>query len=114
MPHPLRSRFHRATACGLAASLLAIGLAACVSGADRAQANLHTDAGTCQSFGAAYGSPAYSRCMLEQQRRRDAAQRESLERTRLTSQIAKDAQIMSDRARKQRCDRDPDRRECKR
>jgi hypothetical protein len=76
--------------------------------------NLQADANTCQSFGAPYGSPPYSDCMLEQQRRRDVQQRESLERTRLTTQIARDAQVMADRARKERCDCDPDRRECKR
>lgn len=52
--------------------------------------------------------------MLEQQRRRDVQQLESLERTRLTMDIAKDAQVMADRARRERCRRDPDRRECRR
>ncbi|WP_211238731.1 hypothetical protein [Roseivivax isoporae] len=40
---------------------------------------------------------------------------ESLERARLqnlTAETALNAQIMSDRAREQRCDRDPSRREC--
>ncbi|MDH5832816.1 hypothetical protein [Luteimonas kalidii] len=95
-------------------ALLCIGLAGCVSPAERRQVNLQQDAGTCSDFGAEYGSPAYSECMLTQQRRRDVQQRESLEQTRLTTEIARDAQIMADRARKQRCDRDPDRRECKR
>jgi hypothetical protein len=89
-------------------------MSGCTSGAERRQANLQEDSTTCSRFGASYGSAAYSECMLEQQRRRDNAQRESLERTRLTSEIARDAQIMSDRARRQRCDRDPDRRECRR
>jgi hypothetical protein len=52
--------------------------------------------------------------MLAQQRRRDVKDLEALERTRLTSQIAKDAQIMTERARRQRCERNPDRRECRR
>jgi hypothetical protein len=52
--------------------------------------------------------------MLAQQRRRDVKELESLEKTRMTTQIARDAQIMADRARKQRCDRNPDRRECRR
>jgi hypothetical protein len=31
------------------------------------------DSRTCASFGASHGSPEYSRCMLQQQRRRDNA-----------------------------------------
>ena len=72
------------------------------------------DAHTCASFGARYGTPTYSNCMLEQQRRRDFKQRETLEKMALTSQIARDGQIMAERARRQRCDRNPDRRECRR
>jgi hypothetical protein len=94
--------------------VLSIGLTGCMSGAERRQINLASDADTCASFGATYGSPAYSDCMLTQQRRRDVKQREELEKTRLTPEIARDAQIMADRARKQRCDRNPDRRECRR
>lgn len=95
------------------AILLGAAVSGCTSGAERRQANLQEDTSTCSSFGARYGSPAYSECMLEQQRRRDDAKRESLERTRLTSEIARNAQVMSDRARRQRCDRDPNRRECR-
>lgn len=72
------------------------------------------DARTCASFGAPYGSRAFTDCMLEQQRRRDLKQRDTLEQMALTSQIAKDGQIMAERARRQRCDRNPDRRECRR
>ncbi|UVO49937.1 hypothetical protein M0208_05160 [Sphingomonas sp. SUN019] len=95
-------------------ALLGISLAGCMSGAERRQVNLAEDGNTCSSFGARYGSPAYNDCMLAQQRRRDLKQIEELEKTRLTTEIARDAQIMADRARKQRCDRDPDRRECQR
>lgn len=95
-------------------ALLSIGLVGCMSGAERRQVNLQVDANTCATFGARYGSPTYSDCMLAQQRRRDLKQIEDLEKTRLTSEIARDAQIMTERARKQRCDRDPKRRECKR
>ncbi|NJS13984.1 MAG: hypothetical protein HC788_04410 [Sphingopyxis sp.] len=95
-------------------ALLGISLAGCISGTERQQVNLQHDATICANFGARYGSPAYSDCMLAQQRRRDLKQIEDLEKTRLTSEIARDAQIMADRARKQRCDRDPSRRECKR
>ncbi|MGC6398998.1 hypothetical protein ACNI3Q_00270 [Sphingomonas sp. FW199] len=96
------------------AALLSVSLVGCMSGAERRQVNLQNDADTCANFGARYGSPAYSDCMLAQQRRRDFKKIEDLEKTRLTSEIARDAQIMADRARKQRCDRDPSRRECKR
>lgn len=80
-----------------------------------AQSRKHReDARTCASFGAAYGSPGFSNCMLQQQERRDYKQRKTLEEMALTSQIAKDGQIMAERARRQRCDRNPDRRECRR
>ena len=95
-------------------ALLSIGLAGCISTTERRQVNFQQDSDTCASFGAPYGSPSYGDCMLTQQRRRDVKQLEALERTRLTQEIARDAQIMADRARKQRCERDPNRRECKR
>lgn len=72
------------------------------------------DARTCAGFGLRYGTPAYGECMLEQQRRRDFKRQKTLEEMALTSQIAKDGQIMAERARRQRCDRNPDRRECHR
>jgi hypothetical protein len=52
-------------------ALLGIGLAGCISTTERRQVNLHQDSDTCASFGAPYGSPSYSECMLTQQRRRD-------------------------------------------
>lgn len=93
-------------------SIALLGLAAtgCVSAEERQ----YRDANTCQSFGAPYGSRTYTNCMLEQQARRDNAQRESLEQTRLTQEIARNAQVATDRARWDRCRRDPDRRECRR
>lgn len=100
------------TALPFVVALVGLGLSGCMSSAERRHVNLQDDTDTCASFGSRYGSPAYNDCMLAQQRRRDVKQLESLERTRLTTQIAKDAQIMADRARRQRCDRNPDRREC--
>jgi len=94
------------------ATLLSVALAGQPAAAKNRYDRLRDDARTCQSFGAQYGSPAYSDCMIEQQRRRDTKQLETLEQMRLTSQIAKDGQIMAERARRQRCDRNPDRREC--
>ncbi len=72
------------------------------------------DARTCESFGNRYGTPAFSDCMLAQQHRRDTKQLRSIEETERLSQIAKDGQIMAERARQQRCERNPDRRECRR
>lgn len=101
-------------------ALLSIGLVAIAtlgiaeSPASAQSRKQREDARTCASFGAKFGTPAFSNCMLEQQRRRDMKQRETLEQMALTSQIAKDGQIMAERARRQRCDRNPDRRECRR
>lgn len=96
----------------------AVGIVAlsCVSTDANAQSRRQQreDARTCAQFGASYGTRGYTECMLEQQRRRDNKQRDTLERMALTSQIARDAQIMTERARRQRCDRNPDRRECHR
>lgn len=92
--------------------LLGLGLSQGAALAKSRESKLRDDARTCESFGARYGTSTFSNCMLEQQRRRDTKQLESLEKTRLTSQIAKDGQIMAERARRQRCDRNPDRREC--
>ncbi|PCD01276.1 hypothetical protein EAO82_15040 [Halopseudomonas pelagia] len=103
----------RSLLLGFAALICAAALYGCVSSAERHQANFQEDANTCASFGSTYGSAAYNECMLTQQYRRDVKQRESLERTQMTTEIARNAQIMADRARKQRCDRDPDRKECR-
>ncbi len=112
LPNSYRSDRRFLLPLSLAALICSVSLSGCVTNAERQQANFQEDANTCSSFGAQYGSAAYSECMLTQQHRRDVKQRESLERTRITSEIARDAQIMSDRARQQRCDRDPNRREC--
>ena len=101
-------------------ALVAVGLLA-IAGVGVTETPAHAqsrkqrqDARTCASFGLSYGTPAYGECMLEQQRRRDFKQQRELEAMALTSQIAKDGQIMAERARRQRCDRNPDRRECRR
>jgi hypothetical protein len=100
----------RAAVTVLSVSLLGIAVTGCVSAEERH----YKDSGTCESFGAPYGSRAYTACMMEQQHRRDNAQMESLERTRMTQEIARNAQEMTDRARWDRCRRDPGRRECRR
>ncbi|MCO5731250.1 hypothetical protein [Rhizobium sp. SSA_523] len=107
-----RPHIHYRRMALMVASLTLLGatLAGCVSDEERR----YQGASTCESFGAPYGSRAYTACMLQQQGRRDAAQMESLERTRMTQEIARNAQEMADRARFDRCRRDPDRRECRR
>ncbi len=101
-------------------ALISIGLLAIV-GAGALDTPAHAqsrkqrqDARTCAGFGFSYGTRAYGECMLEQQRRRDLKQQRKLEEMALTSQIAREGQIMAERARRQRCDWDPDRRECRR
>ncbi len=68
----------------------------CAMSEERRQANLYRDANTCSDFGARYGSPEHTQCMLIQQQRRDAKHMDSLERTRLTQEIAQNAQEMYD------------------
>jgi hypothetical protein len=107
----------RGTALSL--NLMSFGLLAAVSlitagSSASAQSRKHAeDAQTCANFGNAYGTPEYSYCMLEQQRRRDLNKQRQLEQMALTSQIAKDGQIMAERARRLRCERKPSRRECR-
>ena len=110
----IKSRFGRGRSAPLSLALLALGLGVSATPADAQSRKHREDARTCASFGVRYGTPAYSNCMLEQQRRRDFKQQKTLEEMALTSQIAKDGQIMAERARRQRCDRKPDRRECRR
>lgn len=95
-------------------TLLGMGVTGSEANAQRSTAKQREDAGTCESFGNRYGTPAFSDCMLAQQHRRDTKQLRSLEESERLSQLARDGQIMADRARRQRCDRDPDRRECRR
>ena len=71
------------------------------------------DARTCASFGLNYGSRGHSACVRELERRSNSGGLSTLEEMALTSQIARDGQIMAERARRQRCDRNPDRRECR-
>lgn len=94
-----------------AAALVTTGIASTEANA-QSRRKQRDDARTCASFGNSYGTRAYSECMLDQQRRRDFKERDTLEKMALTSQVAKDGQIMAERARRQRCDRNPDRREC--
>ncbi len=93
--------------------LLSVGLAQSEATAKSQRAKLREDALTCESFGARYGTPAYTACMLDQQERRDTKKLRTYQETEMLSQIAKDGQIMAERARQQRCQRKPERRECR-
>jgi hypothetical protein len=104
----------RSVLVSAAFALLSLAFAECAATAQGRNSKQRQDARTCESFGASYGTPAYSDCMLAQQHRRDAKQLRSIEESERLSQIAKDGQIMAERARRQRCDRNPDRRECER
>lgn len=95
-------------------ALLSLTLPESMATAGQRDRKLERDRVTCLEFGNRYGTPAYSDCMLAQQRRRDVKKLQSLERSRMLSQIARDGQIMAERARKDRCRRNPDRRECTR
>jgi hypothetical protein len=99
----------------LSAALAAIlFVSAGPASAQRWNSKEREDARTCEGFGNRYGTPAFSDCMLAQQHRRDTKQLKSMEEAAMASQMAKDGQIMAERARRQRCDRNPDRRECHR
>jgi hypothetical protein len=99
----------------LAAGLLAIAVGSVMESPAHAQSReQRDDARACASFGLSYGTHGYSACMQELQRRGDSSRLTELEEMAITSQIARDGQIMAERARRQRCDRNPDRRECRR
>lgn len=70
--------------------------AGCVTTEKVRHANLSKDSGTCVDFGTSYGSAAYSKCMLVQQRRRDAEMRNALEQAHLSTEIAKANMEMAD------------------
>lgn len=113
MQRPIARKRAAIVSAGMLA-ILGMGLAGGEASAQRWNAKQRGDARTCESFGNRYGTPAFSDCMLAQQDRRDTKQLRSIEESQRLSQIAKDGQIMADRARRQRCDRNPDRRECRR
>lgn len=95
-----------------AAALFAVGATGCATTAGPQGFVQSQDYNTCAEFGSAPGSRAYSDCMLAQQRRRDTAERDALEKNALINQSARDAYATAEIARRARCDRDPDRREC--
>jgi hypothetical protein len=83
--------------------LLGSALTGCASAEELGRAEARHDASTCESFGTHYGSPAYSRCMLTQQRRRDTATLDALERQRISAEIARNN---VETVRRMRCERE--------
>jgi hypothetical protein len=84
----------------LACLALAMCLAAPAWARDDA---LHEDAQTCVSFGSRPGSPEYMRCMLAQQRRRDAAPMNAAEMQRNNAEAARNN---LETVRRMRCERE--------
>lgn len=95
-------------------TLLGMGLAGSEAQAQRWSGKQREYARTCESFGNRYGTRVFSDCMLAQQNRRDTKNLRSIEEGEMLSRIARNGQIMAERARQQRCERNPDRRECRR
>ncbi|WP_061933259.1 hypothetical protein [Aureimonas sp. AU22] len=78
------------TALSLAGLLgAALTLAGCMSSEEMRRANLAEDTGTCSDFGARYGSREHTRCMLQQQERRDGEQLIAMEKARISSETAR-------------------------
>jgi hypothetical protein len=63
----------------------------------------HEDRETCESFGAPYGSPGHTRCMLTQQRRRDVAPLHAAEQQQINAETARSN---LDMVRRMRCERE--------
>lgn len=79
---------------------IAIGmmLSGCMSPEQKKQVHLMEDRDACSSMGAAYGSSAYTKCMLQQQQRRDEAHTRYLEQANLGYEMAHTAQKMREKA----------------
>ena len=76
---------------------LGILLSGCVSPEQQRQVNLTQDQNVCADMGARYGSPAHTRCMMQQQQRRDDEYTRLVQQAHLNSEIARNAQEMRDR-----------------
>lgn len=110
MPNPLSPGRSRSALCAVVLS--AAALAACGTTAAPHHVNLQDDYRTCSEFGSAPGSRAYSDCMVAQQRRRDDAGLNEARKNQLINEGARDAYATAEQARRDRCRRDPNRREC--
>lgn len=76
-------------------------LSTALAGCATTQEQLNQDYGTCDNFGARYGSAEYSQCMLAQQQRRDNETLNALEQARIATEISRHNQEMAD-SRRQR------------
>ena len=76
-------------------------LGTALAGCATTQEQLNQDYGTCESFGARYGSAEYAQCMLVQQQRRDDETINALEQARIATEIARHNQEMRDSRRQQ-------------
>ncbi|MZQ89259.1 hypothetical protein GVY41_09160 [Frigidibacter albus] len=65
-----------------------------MSPAQQTAVNAQEDQGACSTMGARYGSPAHTRCMMQQQERRDQEHLLFLEQARINSELALNAQKM--------------------
>jgi hypothetical protein len=93
------SKLIRPAATMSALVLLSATLLGCATSEERRQANLYRDVNTCEDFGARYGSPEHTQCMLIQQQRRDGQAMENLKKARLSQELAENAKEMYERDR---------------
>ncbi len=81
---------------------LLIILGGCVTPEQQALANQTEDQAACASMGADFGSPSFTRCMLQQQARRDEEHLRFLKEAEINSKLARDAQIMREKRKNQK------------
>jgi hypothetical protein len=81
---------------------LLIVLGGCVTPEQQALTNQTQDQNACVSMGAAYGTPSFTHCMLQQQERRDEAHLRFLKEAEINSKLARDAQIMREKRKKEK------------
>lgn len=84
------------------AGVLAAGATLSASAQDWGREAQHEDSRTCERFGADHGRD-YTRCMLDQQRRRDDAPLRAAEQQRLNAEAARNN---LETVRRMRCERD--------
>ena len=83
----------------------AFAVISALSGCVSPQEAQYQDENTCARMGATYGSPSHTRCMLQQQQRRDDEMQRFTEQAYLNSEIARNAQEMRENRRRKRRDR---------
>ncbi|HEY0685907.1 MAG TPA: hypothetical protein VGD45_26430 [Steroidobacter sp.] len=81
------------------AALVCTALTGCETTQESRRADLEQDRDTCADFGTQYGTPEHTECMLVQQRRRDSATLDALEKQRVSAETAKTNVEMLERRR---------------